>query len=98
MPGRDSALDPLHLLEAGATVKIVGDKGLPDAYTAVRSRPARALVRAVLQVAGPTVTPAPLPLAWQAGRRQFGLDRGRPQHWKLEILQGPSAPRAGHGI
>jgi hypothetical protein len=59
---------------------------------------ARALVRAVLQVAGPTVTPAPLPLAWQAGRRQFGLDRGRPQHWKLEILQGPSAPRAGHGI
>jgi hypothetical protein len=54
--------------------------------TAVRSRPARALVRAVLQVAGPTVTPAPLPLAWQAGRRQFGLGRGHRQRWKLETL------------
>ena len=40
-PGRDSALDPLHLLEAGATVKIVGDKGLLDAYPRNPSRTRR---------------------------------------------------------
>ena len=47
---------------------------------------------------GPTVRRVPLPLSWQAGRMQFGSDRGRPQHGKLETLQGPSSPGADHGI
>jgi hypothetical protein len=50
-PGRDSALDPLHLLEAGATVKIVGDKGLLDAYPRNPSR-TRRCSHAVLMIPG----------------------------------------------
>ena len=46
---------------------------------------------------GPTVRPASLPPAGQAGRRQFGSDRGRRQRWKLETLQGLSTFGAGHG-
>src|SRR5262249_36254974 len=37
---------------------------------------------------GPTFRPASLLPAGQAGRRQFGSDRGRRQHWKLETVLG----------
>jgi hypothetical protein len=47
---------------------------------------------------GPTVRPASLPPAGQAGRRQFGLDRGHRGRWRLETLQGHSTPGADHGI
>jgi hypothetical protein len=44
------------------------------------------------------VRPASLPPAEQAGRRQFELDRGHQQRWKLRTLRGHSIPDAGHGI
>jgi hypothetical protein len=47
---------------------------------------------------GPTVRRAPLPLSWQAGRMQFGSDRGHRRRWRLETLQARSTPDAGHGI
>ena len=47
---------------------------------------------------GPTVRPASLPPAGQAGRTQFGSDRGRRQRWKLETLEGRSTPGADQGI
>jgi hypothetical protein len=60
--------------------------------------PAGPASHAILEAAGPTFRRAPLPLAWQAGRRRFGSDRVRRQRWKLETLQGPSALGAGLGI
>ena len=47
---------------------------------------------------GPTVRPASLPPAGQAGRRQFGSDRERRRRWRLETLQARSTPGADHGI
>ena len=66
--------------------------------TAVRTMICRSRsCRIILQAAGPSVRRALLPLAWQAGRRRFGSDRGRRQRWKLETLQGLSTFGAGHG-
>ena len=52
----------------------------------------------MLRRPGPTVRPASLPPAGQAGRRQFGSDRGRRRHRRLETLQARSTPGVDYGI
>jgi hypothetical protein len=59
-------------------------------------RVSRSLVRSVPRLR--MFRRASLPLAWQAGRRQLGSDRGRRQRRKLETLEGRSTPGADHGI
>src|SRR5262249_17320688 len=50
------------------------------------------------RASGTTVTPASLPPAGQARRRQFGSDRGRRRPRKLETLQNRSTLGVDYGI